>query len=267
MDFDLIKLDRDHPGFRDAGYRARRDAIAQVALAHAAGEPVPDVEYAEEEHATWAEVWALLWPLHRERVCSALVDVQIALALPRDRIPQLSEINPTLEGATGFSMEPVAGLVSPRIFLERLAERSFLSTQYIRHYSRPLYTPEPDVIHELAGHAASLTHPGIAALSQRFGEAALRASPPRLQRLINLYWYTLEFGAAEEGGAVKAYGAGLMSSVGELGRFEAEAELRPWNVDRIAETGFDPTDYQPQVYVAPSFGRMLSDLAGWLETA
>jgi len=264
MDFDLVTLDRDHPGFRDVGYRARRDAIAQVALAHRAGEPVSDVEYAEEEHATWAEVWALLWPLHKARVCRALVEVQLRLALPRAHIPQLSALNPALEAATGFSMEPVAGLVSPRIFLERLAKRSFLSTQYIRHYSRPLYTPEPDVIHELAGHAASLTHPGIAALSQRFGEAALRADPTRLQRIINLYWYTLEFGALEEDGALKAYGAGLLSSVGELSRFDTEAELRGWDVDRIADTDFDPTDYQPQVYVAPSFDRMLSDLTDWL---
>lgn len=267
MEFALVQLDRDHPGFRDAAYRARRDDIARVALAHVSGEPVPDVVYAAEEHETWAEVWALLWPLHRERVCAALVGVQEALRLPTDHIPQLSALNPTLMAATGFSMEPVAGLVSPRIFLERLAQRSFLSTQYIRHYSRPLYTPEPDVIHELAGHAASLTHPGIAGLSAAFGRAALRADAGRLQRLINLYWYTLEFGALEEDGAVKAYGAGLLSSVGELGRFTQEAELRAWDLDAIADTSFDPTDYQPHIYVAPSFERMLSELMAWLEAA
>ena len=145
-----------------------------------------------------------------------------------------------------------------------MADRVFLSTQYIRHYSRPLYTPEPDVVHELVGHAASLIHPDIVALSVLFGQAARRADETGIEKLIRAYWYTLEFGALEESGRVKAYGAGLMSSAGELTRFSSEAELRPWDVERIAQTAYDPTDYQPQVYVAPSFETMVHDLRiGW----
>jgi phenylalanine-4-hydroxylase len=265
VDFTLVKLDRDHPGFRDPAYRTRRDAIALVARRHVSGQPVPEVEYVAEEHEVWRLIGRRLAPLHRARVCAELNEVQEQLGLDQRRIPQLASLNPTLHAATGFRMEPVAGLVSPRIFLEKLAERVFLSTQYIRHHSRPLYTPEPDVVHELVGHAASLLHPGLAALSERFGRAALAADEGQLRQLINLYWYTLEFGACEESGEVKAYGAGLLSSAGELERFSREAELRPWDVDRIADTTFDPTDYQPQVYVAPSFGQMLEDLSGWLD--
>ena len=86
-----------------------------------------------------------------------------------------------------------------------------------------------------------------------------------VEKLIKLYWYTLEFGAVEEDGEVKAYGAGLLSSAGELERFAQEAELRAWDIERIAHTPFDPTDYQPQIYVAPSFEQMCTDLGAWLE--
>ena len=264
MDTLLVQLDRDHPGFRDLQYRERRDTIARIALDHRPGDPVPQAPYTDEEHTVWRTIFDTLGPLHEEWVCQEMNAVQADLALDRNRIPQLSAVNRVLASTSGFQMEPVAGLVSPRFFLERLAESIFLSTQYIRHYSRPLYTPEPDVVHELVGHAATLLHPGVVSLSRGFGHAAKKADEETIQALIRVYWYTLEFGALEESGRIKAYGAGLLSSAGELARFAEQAELRAWDIDRIAQTEFDPTDYQPQIYVAPSFQRMVSELEEWL---
>ncbi len=260
----LVQLDRDHPGFRDQSYRARRDAIARIAMDHRPGQPVPLAPYTVEEHGVWRTILETLAPVHARWVCREMNVVQDALALDRHEIPQLQHVNRALSATSPFSMEPAAGLVTPRVFLEQLGHGIFLSTQYIRHHSRPLYTPEPDVVHELVGHAASLTHLDIARLSLAFGRAAANADGTLIERLISLYWYTLEFGALEEDGAVKAYGAGLLSSAGELARFATEAELRPWDIDRIATTPFDPTDYQPQIYVAPSFSTMATDLATWL---
>ena len=265
MDTQLVQLDRDHPGFRDLQYRARRDAIARIALGHRPGTPVPEAPYTDEEDEVWRTILEILEPLHAELVCSELNEVQAIMALDRHKIPQLQAVNDILRPATGFAMEPAPGLATPRSFLELLADGTFLSTQYIRHYSRPLYTPEPDVVHELVGHAASLLHPDIVALSLAFGRAAKGADEAAILRLIQTYWYTLEFGAVEEDGEVKAYGAGLLSSAGELARFLTEAELRPWDLERIAETPFDPTDYQPQLYVVPSFEQMVTDLSDWLE--
>ena len=262
----LVPLDPDHPGFTDEIYRHRREIIAQIALDHRTGRPVPEAPYSEEEHAVWRHIWKALTPLHAERIFTELLELQDVMPLSRERIPQLASLNPTLMAIGGFRMEPVAGLVSARVFLRYLGQRVFLSTQYIRHHSRPLYTPEPDVVHELIGHVATLIHPGIAELNRLLGLAAAVASDSEMDRLERVYWYTLGFGVVEERGALKAFGAGLLSSCGELAEFDSRAALRDWNLDAIAETPYDPTNYQSTLFVAPSFTRMLVDVTMWVRT-
>jgi len=161
-------------------------------------------------------------------------------------------------------MEPVAGLVTTRTFMRYLGERVFLSTQYIRHHSRPLYTPEPDVVHELIGHAATLVHPGIAEVNRLLGQAAAVANDDEMERIGRVYWYTMEFGLVDENGESKAYGAGLLSSCGELQDHATHATLKSWSLDEIAQTPFDPTMYQNTLYVAPSFTQMLVDVSRWV---
>jgi len=260
----LVPLDRDHPGFRDPAYRKRRDEIARIALAYKTGQPVPRAHYAAQEHAVWAEVWRHLGPLHEEFACREYLESSRDLALDRRRIPQLADLNPRLREAAGFEMEPVAGLIAAGTFLGFLGKKVFLATQYIRHHSVPLYTPEPDVVHELIGHAATLVHPRLARLNQAMGQAAGRADPGRIPLLERVYWHTLEFGALQEEGRLKAFGAGLLSSFGEIQRFHREARLLDWDLDRMAATPYDPTAYQPRIFVAPSFDRMVSDLLAWI---
>jgi phenylalanine-4-hydroxylase len=260
----IVELDRDHPGFRDADYRARRNTIARAALEYRDGAPIPTIDYTEEEHGVWRTAWEHIAPLHDRYACGKYREASALVALDRVRIPQLRDINPALAAATGFSMLPAAGLVTPRAFLTYLARRAFLSTQYVRHHTRPLYTPEPDIIHELIGHAATLAHPDFAALNHALGVAALDADDEQLLGLIRVYWYTLEFGAIYEQGRVRVYGAGLLSSYGELGKFEHSADLRPLDLDEISRTPFDPTDYQKTIFVARSWDEMSSSLLGWL---
>lgn len=265
MEHRLIELDPEHPGFRDPQYRARRDTIARIAEAYRSGDPVPLAPYSEEEHAVWRGIRAALAPVHQAKIARPLLALERTLDLDMARIPQLREVNARLHPATGFAMQPVAGLVTPRIFMEHLGRRVFLSTQYIRHHSRPFYTPEPDVVHELVGHAASLLHPGVCALSQAFGVAALGAGEALMERLTRIYWYTLEFGVLLEDGQVKGYGAGLLSSVGELERAcSGEVELLAWDLEAICELPYDPTTFQPYYLLAPSFERALSDIAAWI---
>ncbi len=261
---DLVELDPDHPGFRDEIYRDRRNQIAKIALAYNSGNPVPEAPYIDEEHAVWTSVWEALAPLHQERVAAEILELQQFLPLSHTRIPQLRDLNEQLSNAAGFRMEPVAGLVTARTFMRYLGQRVFLSTQYIRHHSRPFYTPEPDIVHELVGHAATLVHPGIAEVNRLLGVAADVANEREMERIGNIYWYTMEFGLVEERGTIKAYGAGLLSSVGELQGFQDNVTLHDWDLDQMATTGFDPTRYQTELYVAPSFTQMLVDVSRWV---
>lgn len=265
VDAHLIKLDQEHPGFRDPDYRVRRDAIARLALAHQPGQPAPWVAYNPFEQQVWAGVLAALAPLHARYAARSFRDAWPQLGFTAARIPQLAEVSLTLRQHTGFTYEPVAGLMSAREFMERLASRAFLATQYMRHPSAPLYTPEPDVIHELVGHAASLSDERYARINALFGEATKVADDATVEKLIRTYWFCLEFGLVREGGAVKAVGAGLLSSFGELGRFEREAKLLPFDLEHIARTPFDPTQYQATLFVSDSEEALLQTLGGWLE--
>src|SRR2546421_12304682 len=162
----LVALDADHPGFHDPEYRRRRNEIARAAIEHRMGDPVPDIAYTSEEQAVWRNVWQTLEPLHARYACREYLEAARWIALSRERIPQLGEVNALIEPMLGFRMLPVAGLVTAEAFLRKLGESVFLSTQYMRHHSVPLYTPEPDVVHELIGHAATFTHPDFVLLNR-----------------------------------------------------------------------------------------------------
>ena len=267
----IVRLDPDHPGFRDAEYRARRNRIAAIALQYQPGATVPDAPYTDEEHALWRTIRDALDPAQRRHACAEYLEAARRLDLPRHSIPQLREVSARVREISGFRLEPVAGLVAPRVFLESLADGVFLCTQYIRHHSTPFYTPEPDVVHELLGHALTLASPRLAELNRLFGEAVRRTtSAEELERLSRVYWFTIEFGVVREDGEVKAYGTGLLSSAGELEAMGG-AELRPLNPVEAMRTEYDPTRFQPVLFCADSFGEMCEALkrflARWRESA
>ena len=260
----LVRLDPDHPGFRDREYRARRNRIAQIAVEYRPGTDIPDAPYTPQEHEVWRTICEALAPAHEEHACAEYLTCVERLALPRDRIPQLREVTEKVEALCGFRLEPVAGLVAPRVFLESLANGVFLSTQYIRHHSTPLYTPEPDVAHEIIGHAVTLASERLAELNRLVGEAVRRSSSTEaLGRLSRLYWFTLEFGVLRERGKVKAYGTGLLSSAGELEAMH-KAELLPLDLDAASRQEYDPTAYQPRLFCADSFEAMYETLREYL---
>ena len=260
----LVKLDPDHPGFKDPDYRQRRNHIAEIALSYVPGAPIPSAPYSEQEHIVWRTIWEALGPAHQKHACAEYLECVRKLSFDQDRIPQLAEVSRKIESISGFRLEPVAGLVEPRVFLESLANGVFLCTQYIRHHSTPLYTPEPDVAHEIIGHAITLASPRFAEINRLFGEAVKRTSDAQeLDRLARVYWFTIEFGVLRENGEVKAYGTGLLSSAGELEEMH-KAELRPLDLVASSRHNYDPTHYQSVLFCADSFIELYRSLREFL---
>ena len=260
----IVQLDPDHPGFRDPEYRRRRNQIAQIAMKYNPRDPIPDAPYTTEEHQVWATIWKALRPAHQKHACAEYLEALTRLNFPDDRIPQLREVNEKVHAISGFRLEPVAGLVQPRVFLENLADGVFLCTQYIRHHSTPLYTPEPDVVHEIVGHGVTLASPKLAELNRLFGNAIKRTqSADALEKLSRVYWFTIEFGVLRENGSLKAYGTGLLSSAGELEEMH-EADLRSFDLKAASSEAYDPTHFQPVLFCADSFEEMYQSLREFL---
>jgi phenylalanine-4-hydroxylase len=258
-------LPADHPGFADAAYRRRRATIAGAAETWRPGQPIPEVHYTTEEDEVWRTVSGELASKHRRHACAEYLAGAARLVLQTDRVPQLREVDARVHALTGFHIRPVPGLVPTRTFYGALAERAFLSTQYIRHHSVPLYTPEPDIVHEIIGHANGLASAAFADLYEAAGRASLRAeSDEALELFSRVFWFTLEFGVVREGADLKAYGAGLLSSYGEIEEFH-RAELRPWDLAQMGRLSYDITRYQPILFVAASFGRMVDELGEFFD--
>ncbi len=253
----LPVLDLDHPGASDPAYRARRLQIAEAARAFRRdpGGPVPRVDYAEEEHAVWRQLAETLGPLHEQRACRAYHQGRALLDLPLDHIPQLGDVGDRLATTPGgFRLWPVEGLVLPRVFLTHLEQGVMHATQYIRHPSRPFFTPEPDIVHELLGHAPMFAHADFAAFSRLIGQAARLADDEQLEHMSRLYWFTVEFGLIEEDDGIKAFGAGLLGGVEDLERaFGDRAAVKPFAIDEVIETDYDYEHPQPTYFVIPSF--------------
>ena len=262
-----VHLGKDHPGFNDPVYRARRNVIAAAAMAWAPGQPVPQVAYSEEENAIWRIVSSELHTKHEKYAVREYLEAKERLGLPEDRVPQLDEVTARLEPLTGFRYDPAPGLVPLREFYGSLADRVFHSTQYVRHPSEPLYTPEPDVIHEVIGHGNMLASPRFASLKKAAGEAARRVeTDDALQLIADIFWFTMEFGVMREDGELRAYGAGILSSYGEIEEFR-HMEIRPIDLVEMGSIEYDITKYQPVLYCAESMGELEEVVGGFFETA
>lgn len=261
-----VHLGADHPGFADAAYRARRDTLATLANEWQPGTTCPTAPYTDDEHRVWQVVSEALVTKHRTYACREFLDGKEALELPLDHIPQLAEVSEWLAPLTGYRYQPAAGLVPLREFYGSLADKAFWSTQYVRHHSVPLYTPEPDVLHEVVGHGNTLANPRFTALYELAGQASRRVqTPDALEFVSKVFWFTLEFGILWEGRDMKAYGAGILSSPGEIEAFRGMT-VRPLDIVEMGTQIYDITDYQNVLYAAESFSEV-EDVVGafWAE--
>jgi phenylalanine-4-hydroxylase len=255
-DADELELEPGHPGLGDEGYVARRKELFALCRRHRLerlGPPL--IDYTPEETRIWREVSPKLDELHVQHACSLYLKGKRALAITTEQIPQLRTISERLERETKMHLVPAEGALPYRTFYEYIADRGFPVTQFIRHGSHPEFTPEPDMIHDCLGHVPHLMDQDYAELLTLIGKAV--ATTPRGEQVLALKrfsWFSIEFGLIEEAGQTKVFGAGILSSTGEIpySLFSPEVTRRPFVTDVVINTDYDPSRMQDKLFVAPS---------------
>ena len=220
--------------------------------------PQDHAAYTAADHDTYRRLYerqsALLPGLASEAFIKALPSLGI-----KDRIPRFEEINERLHKATGWEIVAVPGLIPEVPFFSLLANRKFPVTDWIRKPDEFEYIVEPDIFHDLFGHVPLLFNPVFADYVQRYGQGGLKAEGlGACEMLSRLYWYTIEFGLIREAGGLRAYGAGILSSSGELAHAVQSPEPRrlPLELARTMRTRYKIDTYQQTYFVIDSFEQL-----------
>jgi phenylalanine-4-hydroxylase len=209
-------------------------------------------DYTAAEHAVWKTLFERQTALLRGRACDAFVDGMHALPIEPDRIPDFERLSDVLMPATGWRIVAVPGLVPDEVFFDHLAHRRFPAGQFIRRAEQLDYLEEPDVFHDVFGHAPLLLNPVIADFIQAYGAGGLRAQRlGTLPLLARVYWYTVEFGLVRQDEGPRIYGAGIASSRTEsVFSLDDDSPHRlGFELERVMRTRYRIDDFQECYFV------------------
>jgi len=217
--------------------------------------------YTTAEHAVWDTLYERQAAILEGRACDAFLRGLEALDLHQGGIPDFRRLNQDLEGLTGWRIVAVPGLVTDAVFFDHLAHRRFPAGRFIRAATSLDYLQEPDIFHDVFGHAPMLTDPVFADYMQAYGQGGLRALHlDHLQHLARLYWYTVEFGLTATQTGPRIYGAGIVSSHAET--LFALEDLSPnrlaFDLERVMRTPYRIDDFQQVYFVTPSLETLLA---------
>ena len=193
--------------------------------------------YTDEDHRVWAALYARQMPHMQAHACRLFREAFPRLGLDPQRLPDPAVISERLHGLSGWTLgDAQNAYLGPTEWFEHIAERRFPVTNYIRKMDELEFTPLPDLFHEYFGHLPFFTDRRFGDIAQAFGPLYLAADERQRLEIARLWWFTTEFGLIREGGELKAFGAGLISSPGELRKaFAPETARVPFDVRRAAE--------------------------------
>lgn len=214
--------------------------------------------YSDEQHRVWATLYSRRMPALRKTGSRVFLDGADVIGLDQRLIPDLASLNRRLLVRTGWSAVPVDGFLPAGEFFGCLSRRMFPTTVTIRAADRLDYVPEPDIFHDVFGHVPLHADLVFAEFLQRFGALAARATTAEAtERMARLFWFTVEFGLIREGGEVKVYGSGLISSHADAANaLGPTCDRRPFVLDEVLDQPFRIDDLQPVLFVVDDFAQL-----------
>jgi phenylalanine-4-hydroxylase len=259
-----LELEPGHPGLGDESYIKRRKELFALCRSHRLrGLDPPIISYTPEETRIWREVTPALDELHIKYASQIYLAAKRELDITRDEIPQLRRLSDRVRPETNMHLVPAEGALPYRTFYQNIGARGFPVTQFLRHGSHPEFTPEPDMIHDCLGHVPPLMNQDYAELLVLIGKAVSTTTRgEQVLALKRFSWFSIEFGLIEEAGAAKVFGAGILSSTGEIpySLFSPEVTRRPFVTDVVIATDYDPSRMQDQLFIAPSLPLLRREL-------
>ncbi len=171
--------------------------------------------YTDHENETWKILFDRQMETIRNRACDEFIEGIELLKMTSDRIPQCPEISEVLQKTTGWSVAAVPSLISSERFFTLLANKQFPAATFIRTREELDYLQEPDIFHEIYGHCPLLTNKNYADFVEAYGKMSLKAEPKIQNRLLRLFWMTIEFGLMDTPKGTRIYGGGILSSYEE----------------------------------------------------
>jgi phenylalanine-4-hydroxylase len=259
-----LELEPGHPGLGDAAYVRRRKKLFALCRRHRLerlGPPL--IEYTPEETRIWRDVSPKLNELHVRHACQIYLAAKRDLSINQREIPQLRTLSARVQRETNMHLVPAEGALPYRTFYQYIGERGFPVTQFIRHGSHPEFTPEPDMIHDCLGHVPPLMNHDYAELLSLIGKAVSATdSGEHVLALKRFSWFSIEFGLIEDAGETKVFGAGILSSTGEIPYSLLSPEVRrePFVTDTVINTDYDPSRMQDHLFIAPSLPFLRNEL-------
>lgn len=216
------------------------------------------IHYIDDEHSVWSTLFERQMKLIPGRACDEFVAGVEKLALNRNEIPQIPDINNALEKITGWRVQAVAALITPDEFFHLLASKTFPAATFIRTREELDYVTEPDIFHEIFGHCPMLTEPTFASFIERYAKMVLKIDKKEWPLLQRLFWFTVEFGLIKTPKGIRAYGGGILSSIEETS-YSIESSIakrKPFSVLDVLRTPYRIDCLQVIYFVIDNFKQL-----------
>lgn len=250
--------------------KAAQDGIDPRCIPQRLTEPAPVhdeivyPDYPQSDHESWKYLYNRQMKFLPGRACEEYIEGADTLNLSPDKIPSLKELSHIFHSITGWKVARVPGLIHEQNFFEMLRRKVFPSTDYIRGKEELDYTPAPDLFHDIFGHMPLLTNKNFASFYQMFGEASLNAEGANRTKLETLHWFTVEFGLIRKPEGMRIYGAGVLSSLGEVqNALSDNVQVIDFDPERIVVQEYDVWHLQPILFAIDSFEQLEEGFKKW----